>query len=753
MFDKFFYVSLFLIISFQSAAVKAQSILIPQPAFQKIGSGTFSFSSTVHLSYPEIISGSIDIFKSEMKARYGLKFDESKEKNMAHEKAIVCILNRADKENTVYTLTATEKNITIQGNETGIFYGLQSLLFLLPPQKENPWIQVQTIIDSAQFEYRGLHLDVSRHFRSSNYIKKYLDLMAMHKLNRFHWHLTDDQGWRIEIKKYPKLTETGSRRNQTLVGPYGSEIYDSKIHEGFYTQEEIREIVKYANERKITIIPEIEMPGHSSAALSAYPFLGCTKGPYQVMETWGVSDEVICAGNDSSYRFLEDVIEEVVGLFPGKYIHIGGDECPKTRWKSCNKCQNKIREMQLKDEHELQSHFVKRMEKYINSKNRVLVGWDEILEGGLAPNAIVMSWRGESGGIEAAKLNHEVIMTPGKPLYFDHTQSMHEDSVTQGGYNSLEMVYQYNPIPTELNDEQAKFILGAQANMWTEYMNNEKKLEYMLLPRLSALSEALWTSKANKNWEDFQKKIPGLFLKFDFLQLNYSRAYYDLEPAITSDENGHLFWSLKSRFPDANIFVESPNQKSEILYKKPIPINQLGNYSAFLKTKNGKLLSSPLAQDFFLHKASGRKCTLSPLPDYRYPGNGPQTLVDGVINETGLSASSRFLGYWGQDVTITLDLGKETAFEQIKARFFEQPASWIYAPENATVSLGNDLSQMKKWEGNPTKSGNRHINYLFQGKNYARFIQIKVKCAGKIPPNNPGEGNMAWLFMDEVIVE
>ncbi|MEN9964854.1 MAG: hypothetical protein RL582_1949 [Bacteroidota bacterium] len=753
MFDKFFYAITFLFVFFQSATVKAQSHLIPQPAFQKLEPGAFSFSSNIHLSYPSIISRSIEIFKSEMESRYGFKFDESKEKNIAHEKSIVCKLNRSEKEKPVYNLVATEKNITIQGNETGIFYGLQSLLFLLPPQKDNPWIQVQTIIDSAQFEYRGLHLDVSRHFRSPNYIKKYLDLMAMHKLNRFHWHLTDDQGWRIEIKKYPKLTETGSRRNQTLVGPYGCGIYDGTIHQGFYTQKEIKEIVSYANERKITIIPEIEMPGHSSAALNAYPFLGCTKGPYQVMETWGVSDEVICAGNDSSYRFLEDVIEEVIGLFPGKYIHIGGDECPKTRWKSCKNCQNKIKEMHLKDEHELQSYFVKSMEEFINSKKRTLIGWDEILEGGLAPNAIVMSWRGESGGIEAAKLNHEVIMTPGKPLYFDHTQSMHEDSVTQGGYNSLEMVYHYNPIPKELNKKQSKFILGAQANMWTEYMNNESKLEYMLFPRLSALSEALWTSDANKNWDVFQTKIPGLFLKFDFLHLNYSKAYYDLEPTISSEENGNLFWSLKSRFPDANIFVEYPKQKNEVLYTTPIQVNQSGNYSAFLKTKNGKSLSSPLTQDFLLHKASGRKCILSPLPDYRYPGHGPQTLVDGVINETGLSSSSRFLGYWGQDVTITLDLGKETAFERITPRFFEQPASWIYAPENVSISMGNDLSQMKKWEVNPTKSGNRHINYLFQGKFYTRFIQISVKCAGKIPPNNPGEGNLAWLFMDEVIVE
>ncbi|MEY4702521.1 MAG: hypothetical protein RIR96_418 [Bacteroidota bacterium] len=750
MYDSHF-IKLFLLLFFSFAIdATGQSVLIPEPAFQKTGKGEFVFSSETRMEYPKNVSSSASIFKAELRNRYGISLTDKKSKG---KQIILCMITENEDEKARYNLDVTIDTIKISGNETGIFYAFQSILFLLPSQKDHPSIQAQTIIDSPRFEYRGLHLDVSRHFRSAQYIKKYLNIMAMHKLNRFHWHLTDDQGWRIEIKKYPKLTETGSRRRQTLVGPYGTGIYDNTPHQGFYTQKEIQEIVSYAAERKIMIIPEIEMPGHASAALSAYPFLGCTKGPYQVMETWGVSEDVICAGNDSTLRFFEDVIDEVAALFPGKYIHIGGDECPKTRWKTCEKCQLKMQMLKLKDEHELQSYFIKSMERHVNTKNKSMIGWDEILEGGLAPNAVVMSWRGESGGIEAAKMNHQVIMTPGKPLYFDHTQSLHEDSVTQGGYNSLEMVYGYNPIPTELDANQAKYILGAQANMWTEYMNNEKKLEYMLLPRISALSESVWGRYEKKDWNTLQQKLPWLFSKYDFLGLNYSRAYYDLEPIVSSDEKGRLFWNLKSRFPKVNIITQTPNQKEEKKYEAPIPISSNGTYIASLKNEKGISLSSPLSQAFYLHKASGMKCTLTPLPDYRYPGNGSLTLVDGILNDKGLSSSSKFLGYWGQDVSAMIDLEKETKFSSIKIRFFQQPASWIYAPESVTVWLGNDSTNLEKWNLNPMVQGERHITYDFNEKRSARFIKLTIKCSSTIPENKPGGGNPAWLFMDEVIVE
>jgi hexosaminidase len=362
-------------------------------------------------------------------------------------------------------------------------------------------------------------------------------------MNYFHWHLTDDQGWRIEIKKYPALMSVGAYRNGTIVGRFPGKGNDNTQYGGYYTQDEVKEIVQYAADRYITVVPEIEMPGHASAAIAAYPWLSCfpdkptviarteaatggNQGIKKVQETWGVFDDVFCAGNDSTFLFLQNVLDEVLPLFPSKYIHVGGDESPKTHWKKCPRCQARIKAEGLKDEHQLQSYFVQRMEKYLNNKERTLIGWDEILEGGLAPNAVVMSWRGEKGGIAAAKQKHFVIMTPGKPVYFDHTQSKKEDSVTIGGYNPLEAVYAYEPVPKELNKDDAKYIMGAQANLWTEYIKYPGKAEYMIFPRLSALSEVLWSPKEKKNWKDFEKRLQLQFKRYDLWKANYSREYF-----------------------------------------------------------------------------------------------------------------------------------------------------------------------------------------------------------------------------------
>jgi hexosaminidase len=359
----------------------------------------------------------------------------------------------------------------------------------------------------------------------------------LHKLNTFHWHLTDDQGWRIEIKKYPRLTSIGAYRNGTIIGRFPGTGNDGERYGGYYTQAEIKEVVEYAAERFITVIPEIEMPGHASAAIAAYPELSCfpnesTKHPpnspwhgdttgKQVQQTWGVFEDVFCAGKENTFKFLQDVMNEVITLFPGRYIHAGGDECPKENWRRCPNCQQRIKDNNLKDEHELQSYFIQRMEKYLNSKGKTLIGWDEILEGGLAPNAVVMSWRGEKGGIEAAKQKHNVIMSPGNPVYFDYSQSENEDSLTIGGYNPIEKVYAFEPIPKELNADEAKYILGAQANVWTEYMTNSSKVEYMIFPRMAALSEVLWSPKEKKNWYDFERRLAGQFKRYDLWKAKY----------------------------------------------------------------------------------------------------------------------------------------------------------------------------------------------------------------------------------------
>jgi hexosaminidase len=365
--------------------------------------------------------------------------------------------------------------------------------------------------DIPKFQWRGMHLDVSRHFFSKEFIKKYIDYLAMYKMNTFHWHLTDDQGWRIEIKKYPKLTEVGAWRNGSMTGHYTDQTFDDIRYGGFYTQEEIKEIVAYAKERYITVVPEIEMPGHALAALASYPEFSCTGGPFEVGKSWGVFDDVFCP-KDETFTFLENILAEVIALFPSEYIHIGGDECPKVRWKSCPKCQKRIKDEKLKDEHELQSYFIQRIEKFVNSKGRKIIGWDEILEGGLAPNAAVMSWRGTEGGIAAAKEKHFVVMSPGSHCYFDHYQGEPKNEpIAFGGYTNVEKVYSFNPIPKELSEEESKYILGAQANVWTEYINTPEHVEYMVFPRIAALSEVLWGTSNPNEYKVFETRLISAF--------------------------------------------------------------------------------------------------------------------------------------------------------------------------------------------------------------------------------------------------
>jgi len=383
------------------------------------------------------------------------------------------------------------KIVVVGGSAAGVFYGIQTLIQAESGQKKLPGM---TVRDQPAFAYRGMHLDVCRHFFDVAFVKRYLDLMAEHKMNRFHWHLTEDQGWRIEIKRYPRLTEFGAWRNASQVGPYGDQRFDSTRYGGFYTQDEVRDIVAYAAARHITVIPEIELPGHARAALAAYPELSCRGAELPVATGWGVFDDVYCAGDDRVFTFLEGVLDEVMALFPGEYIHIGGDECPKTRWHDCARCQARIKSEGLDDEHALQSYFIRRIEAYLNARGRQIIGWDEILEGGLAPNATVMSWRGEAGGIAAAKAGHDAIMTPGQPCYWDHYQAKDPgEPHAIGGFNPVDAVFMYNPVPGELSDQDAKHILGAQANLWTEYILTPEHAEYMILPRQFALAEVLWT--------------------------------------------------------------------------------------------------------------------------------------------------------------------------------------------------------------------------------------------------------------------
>src|SRR5574343_335484 len=513
----------------------------------------------------------------------------------------------------------------------GIFYGIQTLVQMIPYEKSNEIkLNEISILDQPKFKWRGMHLDVCRHFFPKDFIKKYIDYLAMYKMNTFHWHLTDDQGWRIEIKKYHKLTEVGAWRNGSMIGHYTDQTFDDIRHGGFYTQDEIKEIVAYAKERHITIVPEIEMPGHALAALASYPEFSCTGGPFEVGKTWGVLEDVFCP-KDETFTFLENVLTEVIALFPSEYIHIGGDESPKVRWKSCPHCQKRIKDENLKDEHELQSYFIQRIEKFLNSKGRKIIGWDEILEGGLAPNAAVMSWRGTEGGIAATKQKHFVVMSPGSHCYFDHYQGEPKNEpIAFGGYTNVEKVYSFNPIPKELSEEQSKYILGAQANLWTEYINTPGHVEYMLFPRIAALSEVVWGTSNPKEYKEFEKRLISHFEIYDKKGINY-----------TTDGS-------------------EPNTNS-ISYEKPILVtkNQTIKAAYF---ENGKAKSAAIEQPFFITKSTGKKIELVHQPHENYGIGGSFTLVDGMKGNTS----------------------------KIGINTLSSEGSWIYYPKSIGISVSND---------------------------------------------------------------
>ncbi|MDR3297226.1 MAG: beta-N-acetylhexosaminidase [Prevotellaceae bacterium] len=453
-----------------------------------------------------------------------------------------------------YTLAVTKSGIAIEARTPhGIFNATQTLRQLLPPQFEGSTVAANvtwtvpcvSVEDAPRFGYRGLHLDVARHFMSKEEVMRYIDLLAYHKLNVFHWHLTEDQGWRIEIKRYPKLTKVGAYRNRTLLGEFVRNpalrkwiTYDQP-YGGFYTQDDVREVLAYAEKHFVTVIPEIEMPGHAVAALAGYPELSCCGGPFEVIGIWGVLEDIFCAGRDTTFGFLENVLTEVCELFPSPYIHIGGDEAPKLRWTRCHACQERIKALGLKDEHELQSYFITRIEKFVATKGKRIIGWDEILEGGLAPNATVMSWRGEEGGIAAAKQKHDVIMTPNSHAYLDYGQVKNKDKKEPrsiGGYLPLSKVYSYDPIPASLTADEAKHILGFQGNVWSEYLTsfNEVKLEYgdlrssvlyMAYPRAAAIAEVGWTGKAQKNYADFRTRLTQILLRYDAMGVGYNKTF------------------------------------------------------------------------------------------------------------------------------------------------------------------------------------------------------------------------------------
>ncbi|WP_420384729.1 family 20 glycosylhydrolase [Roseivirga sp.] len=593
-----------------------------------------------------------------------------------------------------YELSVNATGVHIRAShESGFFYGVQSLIQMLPPGKQIanlPYLEIQ---DEPRFQWRGLHLDVGRHFFPPDFIKKYIDLMAFYKFNTFHWHLTEDQGWRIEIKQYPKLTEIGSQRKETILeknfDPY---VGDGQPYGGFYTQEEVKEIVAYAQERQVTIVPEIEMPGHSLAALAAYPELGCAPGPYEVGTVWGVYDDIYCP-SELTFEFLENVLTEVMALFPSKYIHVGGDEAPKTAWKKSKVAQEVIRREGLKDEFELQSYFIQRIEKFLNANGRQLIGWDEILEGGLAPGAAVMSWRGEAGGIEAAEAEHYVVMTPNGDMYFDHYQADPENEpLAIGGFTTVESVYHYEPIPQNLDEAHHQYILGAQANVWTEYMKTSDHVEYMVYPRAVALAETVWSNPENKDWDKFQKKLKYQYKLLDARDVNYHvAAPAGLRQGLTLENEMQI--ELSTPYDGAEIYYTEDGSEptaNSTLYKTPIRINiaeKPVEIKAVTITATGK--SSPVVSGTY-QKAE----LLESVKPLKMDAGLSVRLIEGNFNSVRRIGGRPNRTYVAESIVLPQE--QPDQFGLIMQGFINVPTDGIYtfytsSDDGSTLSIGNEM--------------------------------------------------------------
>ena len=705
-----------------------------------------------NLSVDSELSESADFLNEFLKMGLGYKLESSN----SH-KILILSYDSSISNEEGYILLVSPNKIKIKASSNkGAFYAIQTLRQLLPPSFENSSysnksvaIQCLRIQDKPKFVYRGMHLDVGRHLFPVEFIKKYIDRMAMLKMNTFHWHLTEDQGWRIEIKKYPKLQEIAAFRNQTLIGHYNDQpqSFDGKKYGGFYTQKEIKEIVKYAQERHITIIPEIEMPGHSQAAISAYPELSCDRKKVKVAEKWGVFEPIYCT-KDSTFQFIENVLDEVLELFPSEYIHIGGDEAPKAKWKACDNCQKRIESEGLKDEHELQSYFISRIEKYLNSKGRKIIGWDEILEGGLAPNASVMSWRGTKGAVEAAKQGHNVILTPGSHCYFDHYQSESEtEPIAIGGFLPLEKVYNFNPIPNELTEEQSNRVLGAQGNVWTEYMPNSEKVEYMVFPRILALSEVVWSNPKQKDFTDFVSRVENFHTRLETLGINYANHIYEIEGQVLS-KNDSIFFNMNIQSSEKNIRYtldgSEPTIDSEI-YTKPIPLSKSTTIKAATFNSKNKV-GSILTQEINFHKAIGKTITINQELNKSYPGSGESGLINGISGSNSRYGDKEWLGFWGKDLKITIDLGEEMDINSIETRFYNGTGQWIYAPKNIEFQFDHSNSNIQ------IDSDELIVDVKSEAKVKTRFIHITIPNYGVIPEGKQGAGNKAWTFIDEIIV-
>ena len=792
------------VISKQKVETKNDYNIIPQPNLLIPARGCFVFSNQTKIIIPKNapeIRAIADSFATRIKNTTGLQLAEVQH---TPQKGYISFLYSKKLPKEGYELFISPTHIIIKASQpNGFFYGIQTIYQLLPPQvygkalatQENWSIPAVKIKDMPRFSYRGLMLDCCRHFVSVDYIYKFIDQLAIHKMNTFHWHLTDDQGWRIEIKKYPKLTEIGSQRKETMVGYYYENypfIYDGKNEGGYYTQEQIKDIVAYAKSKYITIIPEIEMPGHSIAALATYPELSCNPSKkYETGEIWGVYDDVYCP-SETTFKFLENVLDEVIELFPSKYIHIGGDECPKEAWINSIFCQNLIKKLELKDdsipnkidgrkhskEEKLQSYFITRIEKYLNSKGRNIIGWDEILEGGLAPNATVMSWRGISGGINAAKGGHNAIMTPGGYVYLDAYQEDPEIAPTTiGGYTTLRRTYSYNPVPDNIADSIKKHIIGIQGNIWREYMASNTKTDYQAFPRAIAIAETGWTEKENKNFDSFCKRMVKEFQRLNFVGIKACSNFYNVNINTHAEKDGPLKVFMETYYPGAEIHYTTNGNNpttSSTLYATPFELK--GNMdlraAAF---KNGKILGQIYHKPLYGNLISGKPFTTNLLMGLTGDIFGENDSWGGDKTTFGLTNGKRgnnasYLPWSGFDMTknqvleITINLGQPTKIQKVIFGSLFNPAMKILPAGAISIESSTDGKQYQEIASKkllhlyPERGRKAFTDSIIFHPVNASYIKVCIKNGGKLKKGidfNPDNGPKiveAYLYLDEIEV-
>ncbi|GAA3773864.1 glycoside hydrolase family 20 protein [Flavobacterium ginsengiterrae] len=765
----------YLVIGFLVAAsfVNAQKVytendirIIPKPTQTLIKTGVFEFTKdTKFVVNGDFQKDAANALISKFELAAGFKPEIAAKAPVSN---FVQFKTDPNIKNEAYVLDVNPTNITISAkSNVGFMYALESVRQLLPEAIESKFsistekwqIPSVTITDEPRFKWRGLMLDLSRHFFDKNYVLATIDRLAMHKMNVLHMHLVDDQGWRIEIKKYPKLTEVGAWRvdqeNTSWNARLTTNPDEKGTYGGFFTQDELREIVKYAATKGIEVIPEIEMPAHVSSAIASYPELACFNQRIGVPSggVWPLTD-IYCAGKETTFEFLQNVIDEVITIFPSKYIHIGGDEATKTNWSKCPHCQKRIKDEHLKDVNELQSYFVKRMEKYINSKGKRVIGWDEILEGGLAPDATVMSWRGTKGGIEAADQGHDVIMTPETPCYFNFYQGpQNEEPLAFDAYNPLNEVYKFDPVVATMSPQEAAHVLGGQANLWAEHIAGPKDSEYMIFPRLAALSETLWSPKEKRNWNDFTTRLFSLFKRYDYLGINYAKSAYLVTASSTADiANKQVKVELKNEFPNPDIRYVLGDKSIDhhaVKYTSPIEFKETTILKASL-FQDEKPVGKTFTDTIIFHKAVAQKVKYLTPYNQSYKGDA-NTMVNTIRGSKNFH-DGQWQAWLVNDMELVIDFQKQESIEQVIVGALESQGAGVNFPVEVKVLVSNDGIKYKQvgkitrpYAVNPIPEL-KDFKINFQKQN-ARFVKV---IAGNLKKSPKGESS--WLFVDEILV-